>query len=96
MAFQLGKSGMTPQTNLEVIDLEKMCDGGIFREQAFRQAVQAIDWGKYSGKDVLVKGCGNIPIPTWAYMLAAVSAAQKAKSVSYGEAAKPISVFGQR
>lgn len=96
MAFQLGKSGMAPQSQFEVIDIEKMCDGGIFREQAFRQAISGIDWGKFAGKDVLVKGCGNIPIPTWAYMLVAAGAAQKARSVSYGEAAKPIPVFGQR
>lgn len=92
MAFAMAK-GPGPQNQYEVIDLEKMCDGGLFREQIFRQKVQEIDWGKFEGKEVLVKGCGNIPIPTWAYMLAATAAARKAKAVWYGEAAKPIAVY---
>ncbi len=78
---------------MEVIDIEQMCEGGIFREKVFREKVSGIDWKQYAGKEVLVKGCGNIPIPTWAYMVVASLVAEKANKVLYGEKAKPISVF---
>jgi len=93
MAIQMGKPAMKPQGDFEVIDLEALCEQGLFREQVFRSHMSQMDWSHYAGKEVLVKGCGNIPIPTWAYMFVAMQAGQKAKAVWYGEAAKPILVY---
>lgn len=86
-------SSPKPQHPYEVVDLEKMCEGGLFREKIFRDKLSQTDWGAYEGKDVLVKGCGNIPIPTWAYMAVSSRLVGKASKVLYGEAGKPISVF---
>ncbi len=82
-------------TDLEVIDIETLCEGGLFREKIFREKVEGLDWEQYAGKEVLVKGCGNIPVPTWAYMAVSSIVSGKAKRVFYGEVAKPISVFPQ-
>jgi len=91
MPIQMSKP--TPQNNFELIDIEKMCEGGLFREKDFRERVNQTNWDQYANKEVLVKGCGSIPIPTWAYMLVATQASKKAKKVLYGEASRPILVF---
>lgn len=79
--------------NYEVIDIQNMCEGGLFREKPFREKLSETDWEQYAGKDVLIKGCGAIPVPTWAYMVVTSFVAAKANKVVYGEVAKPISVY---
>lgn len=81
--------------NLEVVDLETLCEGGLFREKVYREKVSQTDWEQFADKEVLIKGCGNIPIPTWAFMSVAAILAGKAKTVYYGEKAKPILVYPQ-
>jgi len=93
MPIQMSKP--VPQHHYEVIDIEKFCGEGIFREKSFRDQIKEFNWNQFSEKEVLVKGCGNIPVPTWAYMLVATRASSKAKKVFYGEVAKPILVFPQ-
>ena len=52
---------------METIYLEDFLDEGLLRESSFREKVDRINWSKYSNKRVMIKGCTDIPIPTWAY-----------------------------
>ena len=45
------------------------------------------------GQDVLIKGCGGVPIPTWAAMMITAHIAQVASSIAYGEEARPLTIF---
>jgi len=75
------------------IDISRFAQGGIIREESFRQAVEDFDWKQYQGKRVLIQGCAQIPIPMWAFMMVAAKLAQYAESISYGEVTKPFPVF---
>ena len=52
-----------------------------------------IDWTQYDGKKILVKGCGSVPAPTWAYMLVAAYLANHADYVGYGEGCSSVTVY---
>ena len=54
---------------METIFLNDFLDDGILREKVFRQKVADVDWSQYSDKRVLIKGCSEVPIPTWAYLI---------------------------
>jgi hypothetical protein len=75
------------------IDISRFAQGGIIREESFRQAVEDFDWKQYQGKRVLIQGCAQIPIPMWAYMMVAAKLAQYAESINYGEVTKPFPIF---
>lgn len=58
--------------------------GLILKEKDFREAVKTHDWAQYQGKNLLVFCSADAIIPTWAYMLVAVSAAPFAAEVFQG------------
>lgn len=58
--------------------------GLILKEKDFREAVKTHDWTQYEGKNLLVFCSADAIIPTWAYMLVAVSAAPFAVEVFQG------------
>lgn len=80
---------------MEVVEPRAFVSGGMFREKDFREAIRAFGWSKFQGKPVLIQGCGDIPIPTWAYLVITAELAPFAKSISYGELKNPIPVFGK-
>jgi hypothetical protein len=74
-------------------DLETFAENGILREKTLREAFEQMDWEKYRDKSVHVRGCGNVTIPTWAYLMTASYLAQVARKITYGEEMAPIPVF---
>jgi len=78
---------------MELIDLTDFADGGLIREASFRERLAAFDLESLRDRDVLIKGCGATPIPTWAFMMIVARAAQVAKSIQYGEEARPMLLF---
>jgi hypothetical protein len=57
----------------------------ILKEKEFREALQAVDWSPFEGKILAVICTADAIIPSWAYMLVAVSAAPFAKDVVLGD-----------
>ena len=51
------------------IQLDDFLDSGIIKEEAFRKKVANFNWDKYENKKVLIKGCSQAAIPTWAYLI---------------------------
>ncbi len=47
----------------------------------------------YRGKEVLVRGCGRMVIPAWAYMVVAARLKGIAEAVYCGDATSPIVVW---
>ena len=80
---------------IETVRLEDYLDGGILREVSFRGKVAATNWGAYQGKRVLIKGCSDVPIPTWAYLVVSTRLAQHADHILYGEACAAIKLFNR-
>lgn len=76
-----------------VFDITQLADNGIIRESSFRNSIAHHDWSQYDGEQVMVKGCGSIPIPTWAYLIVASHLAHHASEILFGEAAHPTPIF---
>ena len=78
---------------MHVIDMADFADGGLIREKSFIKQVEALDMGKFSGEEVFIKGCAQMPIPTWAFMMLAARVAQVADMITFGEETAPFIVF---
>lgn len=90
-------------SGLVTIDLEEMYPSGeivpfdlksylfmelILKEKDFREALQAIDWEGYRGKNLAVFCSTDAIIPLWAYMLVATHAAPFVQDISLSEPAE--------
>ncbi|MDB9884157.1 DUF2480 family protein [Candidatus Marinimicrobia bacterium] len=78
---------------METIYLNDFLDDGILKEKTFREKVANIDWSQYSDKRVLIKGCSEAPIPTWAYLILTAELAQFVKRIYFGELRSAIKIF---
>ena len=57
----------------------------ILKEKDFREAMKAIDWTQYEGKNLLVFCSADAIIPVWAYMLVAMYAEPFALEIFQGD-----------
>ena len=78
---------------METIYLNDFLDDGILKEKKFREKVANIDWSQYSDKRVLIKGCSEVPIPTWAYLILTAELAQFVKRIYFGELRSAVKIF---
>ena len=78
---------------METIYLNDFLDDGILKEKNFREKVANIDWSQYSDKRVLIKGCSEVPIPTWAYLILTAELAQFVKRIYFGELRSAVKIF---
>ncbi len=68
----------------ETVSPEQFLPEAMFRQDEFLQNTGQFDWEQYRDKKVLVRGCGDIITPPWAYMVIAARLAGVARSVRYG------------
>ena len=78
---------------METILLDDFLDDGIIREKSFRKMVDDMDFKNYSNKKVIIKGCANVAVPTWAYLIIVARVAQVADKLYYGEPRHAVKVF---
>ncbi len=78
---------------LTIIDPQEILEGKPFTEDFFLSAIDNYDWDKFDTKNVLVRGCGSIVIPPWAFMIITARLTQVAKSVRYGNEHDNIIVY---
>ncbi|GAB3314936.1 DUF2480 family protein [Hymenobacter humi] len=63
-------------------------------EQAlFQEAIAAIDAEEYRDAKVVVKGCGNVPVPTYAYVAIMQKLLPVASSIMYGEPCSTVPLY---
>jgi len=55
--------------------------------------INAIDSNEYSGKRVVLKGCGDIPVPEAAYVAATSHLRPVVKSLMYGEPCSTVPIY---
>lgn len=75
------------------IDITDFLDQGMLREKPFREKIDSINWEQYQDQKVILKGCGNIPIPTWAYLIIATQLAPYAKRIFWGEPCSTVPIY---
>ena len=78
---------------METIYLNDCLDDGILKEKIFRETLTNIDWSQYSDKRVLIKGCSDVPIPPWAYLILTAELAQFVKRIYFGELRSAVKIF---
>lgn len=81
-------------TALIQLDLQDFLWNGILKEAVFREKLETHDWSQYRARKVIIKGCGEVPIPTWAYMVVAATLVDSgAEKIMYGEPCAAVPVF---
>jgi len=75
------------------ISMDDFLDGGILKEKSFRKQVTEIDWSQYKGDRVLVRGCSEVPVPTWAYLILTAQLAQFVDRIYFGELRSAVKIF---
>ena len=78
---------------MDTIFLDDFLDGGILKEKPFLSKINELDWNQYKDKKVLIKGCTDVPVPTWAYLIITAQLAQNAKRIYFGELRSAIKIF---
>ena len=78
---------------MTTISLDDFLDGGILKEESFRKQVADIDWSQYKGDRVLVRGCSEVPVPTWAYLILTAQLAQFVDRIYFGELRSAVKIF---
>lgn len=63
------------------------------RERLMLASAESHDWSQYNGRKVLVKGCGDEPIPSALYLFATRKLMLHANRVMYGEACSFVPVW---
>ncbi|MBF00328.1 DUF2480 family protein [Flavobacterium coralii] len=64
--------------------------------QLYRDILSKLDYTKYSGKPVIVKGCSRKPVPQEAYVLAVQHLMPVAKSLMFGEACSSVPLYKKK
>jgi hypothetical protein len=78
---------------MPVFDLQEFAIDGIIREQTLREAFAHYNWETLRGKTVHLRGCSEITVPSWAYIMAAAHIARVARKVTFGEEQNPIPII---
>jgi hypothetical protein len=66
------------------------------RKQIFQKKIASLDAKEYADKRVVIKGCGETPIPEYAYMEITKILRPVAKSIMYGEPCSTVPVFKKK
>jgi hypothetical protein len=59
----------------------------------FRQALAKIDLNEFKDQRIVIKGCGDIPVPTSAYVEITRLFRPVAKSIMYGEPCSTVPLY---
>ena len=73
--------------------MDNFLDGGILKEESFRKKVDETDWSQYKGDRVLVRGCADVVIPTWAYLILTAQLSQFVDRIYFGELRSAVKIF---
>jgi len=65
-------------------------------KQVFIQNIRQVDPAVYEGKRVVVKGCGDKPVPEYAYAEISIKLLPVVKSLMYGEPCSTVPVFKRK
>ena len=78
---------------METIHLDDFLHEGVIREKKFREKVAEIDWAQYGGKRVLLRGCADVPVPTWAFLIITAHLAEYVERIYFGELRSAVKIF---
>ena len=62
-------------------------------QSLFEEAIAGIDAEEYREAKVVVKGCGNVPVPTFAYVAIMQKLLPVTSSIMYGEPCSTVPLY---
>lgn len=68
----------------------------VLETMLFAQVLANVDLEKFRDQRVVIKGCGDIPVPVSAYVDITVKLSSVAKSIMYGEPCSTVPVFKRK
>lgn len=66
------------------------------RDFLFQESLAKIDYSAFADQRVVIKGCGDIPVPESAFVTFTVQMSKVAKSIMYGEPCSTVPVFKRK
>jgi len=90
-AYMLLASYLAPQTTQLFMETPEQ-----WRQRELLAAINRLNSEEYAGKRIVVKGCGDEPIPAEAYFEITRKLQPVAKSIMYGEPCSTVPVFKQK
>ena len=75
-----------------IIQLDDFLDNGIIKEDLFRKKIDNFDWEKHQNEKVLIKGCSQAAIPTWAYLIITYKLSEYNSKIYFGEKCSAIKI----
>ena len=62
----------------------------------FQQKINALDFENLAGKKIVIKGCGDLPVPAAAYTIITNKLQPIAQSIMYGEPCSTVPIYKQK
>jgi Protein of unknown function (DUF2480) len=90
-AYMLVAAYLKPQTPDVFMETQEQ-----WRTRVLLEGIRALEETKYQGKRIVVKGCGDEPIPAEAYLEITKKILPVAKSIMYGEPCSTVPIFKQK
>ena len=90
-AYMLAAAYLQPEASTVVFGDEKK-----LRETLLLQNISRIDTEEFQNKRVVIKGCGELPIPESAYLHVTSVLLPHVKSIMYGEPCSTVPVFKKK
>ena len=78
---------------MKTIILDDFLNQGILIEKKFREKVDNISWEDYNDDNVLIKGCSQATIPTWAYLIITAKLVEHVKNIYYGDIKSAVKIY---
>ena len=78
---------------MTTIHLDDFLDDGILKEKSFREKVKQTNWSDFENKRVLIKGCTDVPVPTWAYLIITAHLSQTVERIYFGELRSAVKIY---
>ena len=80
---------------MKTILLDDFIDEGIIREKSFRKKIDTMNFNKFTDQKVIIKGCAEVTVPTWAYLILVAELAQVADKIYFGEPRYAVKIFNR-
>ena len=78
---------------METVHLDDFLEDGILKEKPFREKVKQTNWSNFKNKRVLFKGCTDVPVPTWAYLIITAHLSQTVERIYFGELRSAVKIY---
>lgn len=59
----------------------------------YDDALRSVDWSRYEGEKIVIKGCSKVDVPLYAYVEATKYLRARASSIMFGEPCSTVPVF---